>query len=241
MTDAPLPARPRYDEGCLAAHALNLIGDRWALLVVRELMFAPKRFQMLRGGVPEISASVLNGRLAQMKAQGIVTHDPGDGRYGLTSAGRGLLPVLEALCDWALTQPGHDPNRFISPSALMISMGVTLRRAEGLSMDLRAGFDFGREAFEMQIRGTQVITAAKARPVSAFLLRGSGNSLAMAIYGPQPLDALIEADRLQFSGDLCAAQRFVNLFALTPQAQPQRGVVGAEPKRTMAAWSADPE
>src|SRR5690606_11956870 len=103
MTDAPLPPpRPRYDEGCLAAHALNLIGDRWALLVVRELIFAPKGFQMLRSGLPEISASVLNGRLAQMKAQGIVTHDQADGRYGLTSAGRGLLPVLEALCDWAL-------------------------------------------------------------------------------------------------------------------------------------------
>src|SRR3546814_9400057 len=55
----------RYDEGCLAAHALNLIGDRWALLVVRELMFAPKRFQMIRAGMPGITASVLTARLAQ--------------------------------------------------------------------------------------------------------------------------------------------------------------------------------
>lgn len=115
--------RIRYDEGCLAAHALNLIGDRWALLAVRELMFAPKRFQMLRAGMPGISASVLNGRLAQLHAAGIVRHDARLGIYALTDAGRGLLPVLEALCHWALTVPGHDPSRFISPSALMISMG----------------------------------------------------------------------------------------------------------------------
>src|SRR3546814_4770777 len=57
----------RYDEGCLAAHALNLIGDRWALLVVRELMFAPKRFQMIRAGMPGITASVLTARLAQLR------------------------------------------------------------------------------------------------------------------------------------------------------------------------------
>lgn len=226
MTATPLPSRPRYDEGCLAAHALNLIGDRWALLVVRELMFAAKGFQMLRSGLPEISASVLNGRLAQMKAQGIVTHDLGEGRYGLTSAGRGLLPVLEALCDWALTQPGHDPQRFISPSALMISMGVTLRRAEAPAGDLRAGFDFGREAFEMQIRAGQVITVARSSPATRFVLGGSGNSLASAVYGPQPLAALIAGGRLRLAGDLVAAQRFVDLFRLAPQVQAQRGVVG---------------
>ena len=50
--------RIRYDEGCLAAHALNMVGDRWALLVVRELMLAPKRFQAIRHGLPDITAAV---------------------------------------------------------------------------------------------------------------------------------------------------------------------------------------
>src|SRR3546814_7132827 len=62
----------RYDEGCLAAHALNLIGDRWALLVVRELMFAPKRFQMIRAGMPGITASVLTARLAQLRRAAVI-------------------------------------------------------------------------------------------------------------------------------------------------------------------------
>ncbi|MCK5500136.1 MAG: helix-turn-helix transcriptional regulator, partial [Tritonibacter mobilis] len=124
MTDQVKRPRPRYDEGCLAAHALNVIGDRWALLVVRELMFAPKRFQMIRAGLPGVTASVLTGRLAQLVQAGTIDHDDRLGIYALTDLGRGLLPVLEALCQWALTMPGHDPKRFISPSALMISMGV---------------------------------------------------------------------------------------------------------------------
>lgn len=123
-------SRIRYDEGCLAAHALNLVGDRWALLVVRELMFAPKRFQMIRAGLPGITASVLTGRLAQLRNSGIVAQDDRLGIYSLTNAGRGLLPVLEELCRWALTVPGHDPSRFISPSSLMISMGVNLVRGK---------------------------------------------------------------------------------------------------------------
>ncbi|MGR3200185.1 MAG: winged helix-turn-helix transcriptional regulator, partial [Paracoccus sp. (in: a-proteobacteria)] len=91
MTIYGKPAPIRYDEGCLAAHALNLVGDRWALMVVRELIFAPKRFGMLRAGLPGISASVLNGRLAQLQAAGILSHDRRLGIYALTPAGQGLL------------------------------------------------------------------------------------------------------------------------------------------------------
>ncbi|PIE27072.1 MAG: transcriptional regulator, partial [Micrococcales bacterium] len=84
MTD---DARLRYDEGCLAAHALNLIGDRWALLVVRELMLAPKRFQQIRAGLPGVTAGVLTGRLKQLGRAGVVKHDSRLGIYSLTEAG----------------------------------------------------------------------------------------------------------------------------------------------------------
>ena len=95
MTEQAKTPRLRYDEGCLAAQALNLIGDRWALLVVRELVFAPKRFQMIRAGLPGITASVLTGRLGQLVEAGVVAHDVRLGIYSLTDAGHGLLPVLD--------------------------------------------------------------------------------------------------------------------------------------------------
>ena len=110
MTEPAKNRRIRYDEGCLAAHALNLVGDRWALLVVRELMFTPKRFQMLRAGLPGITASVLTGRLSQLEEAGVVNHDQQLGIYTLTDAGRDLLPVLEALCRWRCASPAMIPR-----------------------------------------------------------------------------------------------------------------------------------
>lgn len=205
----------RYDEGCLAAHALNLIGDRWALLVVRELMFAPKRFQMIRAGLPGITASVLTGRLAQLEGVGVLTHDARLGVYALTASGRALLPVLETLCQWALTIPGHDPSRFISPSALMISMGVMLRRDRAAGVDAQAGFDFGSEAFEMQLSGGVLDTRLVTQPNAPCVFTGNGNTLAVAVYGKTPLTQMISQGVITVSGDVAGAQAFVDLFQLS--------------------------
>ncbi|WP_422030802.1 winged helix-turn-helix transcriptional regulator [Roseovarius sp.] len=212
MTEQAKTPRLRYDEGCLAAHALNLIGDRWALLVVRELVFAPKRFQMIRAGLPGITASVLTGRLGQLVEAGVVAHDARLGIYSLTEAGHGLLPVLEALCRWALMVPGHDPSRFISPTALMISMGVNLLPEK--AGEAVAGFDFGSEAFEMRVGEGKVVTRAVERPEAPFLLKGHGNGMASAVYGRLSLAELEENGRVSVRGDGAAAQRFVDMFGL---------------------------
>ncbi|HRM75068.1 MAG TPA: helix-turn-helix domain-containing protein, partial [Paracoccus sp. (in: a-proteobacteria)] len=141
MTDTGKISRLRYDEGCLGAHALNLIGDRWALLVVR--------FQMIRAGLPGITASVLTQRLAQLVQVGVVTHDAVLGIYALTDQGRALHPVLRELCIWALIMPGHDPSKFISISALMISISATVDRGRAAGSPIRAGFLSGHEGFEV--------------------------------------------------------------------------------------------
>lgn len=208
MTD--IGRKPRYDEGCLATHALNVIGDRWALLVVRELIFTPKRFQMIRAGMPGITASVLTQRLTQLRDAGVLSHDAALGIYALTDLGRALMPVLESLCQWALMLPGHDPTRFISPTSLMISMRVALKKpAEAL-----AGFDFGSEAFQIRVTGTGLQTDAVAIPKAPFILKGSGNALAFTLYGPASLADMIAQGSVSAEGDLVAAQDFIDMFRL---------------------------
>ena len=214
MTKQAKSKRVRYDEGCLAAHALNLIGDRWALLVVRELMFTPKRFQMIRAGLPGITASVLTGRLTQLAEIGVVLHDSRLGVYSLSGQGRGLLPVLESLCRWALMMPGHDPSRFISPSALMISMGVNLIQERAAGRRLTAGFDFIDEAFEMRLDGAALETRFVIPPQAPFVITGTGNTMAAAVYGARPLPDLVAANIVSVSGDMEAAQEFLALFQL---------------------------
>ncbi|MBD9526126.1 MULTISPECIES: winged helix-turn-helix transcriptional regulator [Paracoccus] len=217
MNEIGQTPRTRYDEGCLGAHALNFIGDRWALLVVRELMFAPKRFQMIRAGMPGITASVLTQRLGQLTQTAIIAHDPVLGIYTLTDLGRALHPLLTELCRWALLLPGHDPRKFISISALMISISATVDRARAAGSPLRAGFLSGTEGFEVVLsaNGLPQVRAVRA-PDADFVLEGSGNALAAAVYGPPPT-ALAAAGRIALHGDPVAAQEFTSFFSVTPQ------------------------
>ena len=117
--------RKTYGEGCIAAHALDLIGDRWALLVVRELMLGPKRFGALRAGLPGVATNILTRRLEDLERAGIVRRRslpaPASApAYELAASGLALAPVLRELCRWGAAMPGHDPGLPISPTALML-------------------------------------------------------------------------------------------------------------------------
>lgn len=216
MTKLGEAPRIRYDEGCLAAHALNVIGDRWALLVVRELLLTPKRFQAIRAGLPGITASVLTQRLAQLVVTGVVHHDAALGVYSLTESGRALRPVLIALCHWGSQHVGHDPRRFISPTALMISMTAKINAARAAdAAGIAAAFEIWREGFEMAISSNGTVeVSATANPAGDFLLRGDGNALAFAVYGPAPLSHWLGKGSVELVGDAGKAQDFVDLFDL---------------------------
>lgn len=218
MTKTGISPRPRYDEGCLGAHALNTLGDRWALLVVRELMFAPKRFQMIRAGLPGVTASVLTGRLGQLTRAGLVDHDPAFGLYRLTPLGQALHPMLTELCRWALSLPGHDPSRFISVTALMISISATVDAPRAAGNRVRAGIACGSESFLVTLSSSgQPQVQAVSQPDADFVITGSGNMLALAIYGPQPPQDLAAAKLIDLHGSPAAAQEFMSFFSLKPQ------------------------
>ena len=93
------PSRRRYEDGCGTAHALDLIGERWALLVMRELMLGPKRFSDIRADLPGISANVLTQRLEGLERDGIVMRrrldPPASGQvYELSEWGYQSLPIM---------------------------------------------------------------------------------------------------------------------------------------------------
>src|SRR6185503_20557625 len=109
------PSRRRYDDACGTAHALDLIGERWALLVMRELMLGPKRFSDLRADLPGISANILTLRLEDLEAAGVLVRRklprPASVHvYELTPWGYESEPIFQALCRWAARSPKHDPS-----------------------------------------------------------------------------------------------------------------------------------
>ncbi|GGS39233.1 winged helix-turn-helix transcriptional regulator [Streptomyces violaceus] len=107
-----MPPRRSYDQYCSAARALDLVGDRWTLLIVRELLAGPRRYTDLHADLPGVSTDVLASRLRDMERDGLATRrrlpPPGAASvYELTDRGRELLPVLQALGEWGQAELGE--------------------------------------------------------------------------------------------------------------------------------------
>ena len=205
-----------YGEGCIAAHALDLIGDRWTLLIARELMLGAKRFGAIRAGVPGIATNMLAQRLEEMAAAGLVTRatlpPPASVMvYGLTEAGEGLWPILKALCDWGVRQPGHDPRLFISPTALMLSMRAMADRS---GMPMTAGFAMEEERFDVRLGGGDYSVRRVVRPDGDLRFHGTANGLAALVYGRAGVGEAVAAGLGRVEGDLGMAQQFVDRFRL---------------------------
>src|SRR5215213_3923003 len=105
----------RYDDACGLAHALDLIGERWAMLVLRELAYGPRRFSELKADLPGISANVLTQRLAELERRGLVRKvklpPPASVQvYEATHWGLEAVPLIASLGRWAARSPLHDPE-----------------------------------------------------------------------------------------------------------------------------------
>jgi DNA-binding HxlR family transcriptional regulator len=102
-----------YRHFCMMARAVEVVGERWTLLIVRDLLLGPKRFSDLECGLNDITPARLTDRLRLLESAGIVTRTPSEaGRevwYGLTDAGRDLSPVLDALALWGMTHEFERP------------------------------------------------------------------------------------------------------------------------------------
>ncbi|SEN06457.1 winged helix-turn-helix transcriptional regulator [Cryobacterium luteum] len=122
-----------YNDGCASAHALDLIGERWAFIVVRELLLGPKRFLDLQRDIPGIGPAVLTHRLQDLEETGIVmrTSLPAPARvmvYGLSEWGRGLEAVNTALSIWAAQSPRLPFEADMGPDTLVLAMRAHARR-----------------------------------------------------------------------------------------------------------------
>jgi DNA-binding HxlR family transcriptional regulator len=222
LTDSALPAaKRRYDDACGTAHGLELIGERWALLVLRELMLGPKRFSDLRADLPGISANVLTQRLEGLEESGLLKRrrlpPPANAQvYELTEWGYEAEPIVQTLGRWAARSPAHDPTLPISATSIMLSLRTMFdpERARGFAG--RIGFRIGAESFLGELYdGRMTLQRGDAGQGDA-VFAGPAPLIAAAIYGKAPLDALAPA--LAVTGDRALAERFIDLFHLPPKA-----------------------
>ena len=216
------PSRRRYEDACGAAHALDLVGERWALLVMRELMLGPKRFSDLRADLPGISSNVLTQRLEGLEAAGVLLRrklpPPASAQvYELTPWGYESEPIFQALGRWAARSPEHDPSLPLSAVSLFLSFRTMLDPARARGFDARVGFEIGRETFVARLaEGGIEVERGPLDPADVVLV-GTAPVLAAAVYGGQPLAELERAGALSIDGDRAVAERFVTFFPLPPK------------------------
>ena len=213
-------ARRRYADACGAAHALDLVGERWALLVIRELMFGPRRFGELRAGLPGISANVLTQRLEGLEASGVLVRrklpPPASVQvYELTEWGYEAEPIFQALGRWATRSPHHDPTLPFSAASLMLSFRTMIDRTRATPM--RIGFRINVEDYRAAVDGDGIAITRSAEGTPEATFTASAEVMAAAVYGGVPFADLEAAGALRIEGDRSVAERFVTLFPLPPK------------------------
>lgn len=213
----------RYDDACAATHGMDIIGERWALPVMRELMLGPRRFSDLRRSLPALSANVLTQRLAGLEEAGIVARRmlpaPANAQvYALTPWGQEAGPIFQVLGRWAARSPKHDPMRPFSPVSLMLSMRTMIDVPRATQLDARLGFRLAGEEFFLTL-GRDGVQLGRGLPENPDLIfTGSTHAIAAALYTDATLDDLIAAEALTLTGDRALADIYVTLFPMPDKA-----------------------
>ena len=217
------PDKRWYDDACGTAHALELIGERWALLVMRELMLGPKRFGMLRADLPGISANVLTQRLEGLEAAGLLVKRQlpapiSTQVYELTPWGYEAEVFIRSMGRWAARSPAHDASLPISTTSMMLSLKTNFiaSRAKGVTADV--GLRVGSEVCRARVRAGAIEVERGDVQEADVVLTAEAGALADAIYGGAPLARLERQKLLRVEGDRAVAERFVGLFALPDKA-----------------------
>jgi DNA-binding HxlR family transcriptional regulator len=220
--------RRTYEDACAAAHALDLVGERWALLVVRELLLGPKRFTDLRAGLPHLSPNVLAQRLRELEGAGVVRRrklpPPAASRvYELTDWGLELEPVVISLGRWGARSPSRPRDAALGVDSLVLSLRTMFDAgaAEGIeaSYELRLGEDVFRAGVA---DGRLEVERGRADRPDAIVEADPG-TLATLVYEGRPLAEALRRGEVKIEGDEEAVERFLTLFPLPEPAAPAVG------------------
>lgn len=212
-TPSPAADRRSYADPCGVARALDAVGERWALLVVRELSLGARRFGQLRSGLPGISPNVLSQRLHELEQAGVVERyllpAPSNTTvYELTEQGRALDPVLQALGRWGADGPPVT-SREMSPVSFLRSLRVLV---DPRAPDTVFGLDLDGEPFVVRIRDGVVEVERGTAPDGATVLAGTVSSVrAVLLGGADPWDLSL-AGGLEAIGDRRTVRRLLTLF-----------------------------
>lgn len=226
--------RRTYGEACGIPRALDRVGERWSLMIVRELVLGPKRFTDIRAALPGLSPDILAQRLRDLEEAGVLTREvlppPAASKvYELTEWGHELEPVLLALGRWGARAPGPPADACMSFDSHILSL-LTLFDAElagdfETKLQLRLdGRDFRAELSDGEL---EIALGTVAEPDAT--VTATADALVAIAHCRRQLDEAVKAGDVAIDGDTAAVDRFLRLFPLpepAPQPEPAAEPVG---------------
>ncbi len=209
-----------YGEACRFAHALDLVGERWALLVVRELLLGPKRFTDLRAGLPHASSNILAERLRDLE-QGIVIQrrklppPAASTVYELTEWGRELEPIVTKLGAWGARSPFPPDSEQIGPDSIVLALASLFDPEAAGDLSATYNLQIGENRFRVDVSGGEVeLGRGGAEDAAAALSFSDAPTMAAVLTGQLPFSQALASGALELEGAKQAAKRFLRLFPM---------------------------
>jgi DNA-binding HxlR family transcriptional regulator len=209
--------RPHLD-GCGIAHASELVGQRWALLVVRELLLGPKRFTDLRAGIPDVSPNVLSERLRELERSGIVRRrqlpPPAAARvYELTDWGAQLEPAVLALGRWASGSPSFPRDAEMGADSAVLALKSTFDSAAAEGIDATYELVLDDLPFRITVTDGRFEAERGEADQPDASIRTDPTTMTALVFGGRSLTDGLRAGDVEIEGSKRAATRFIRLLA----------------------------
>jgi DNA-binding HxlR family transcriptional regulator len=214
-------AKRTYGDSCGIARALDIVGERWALLVVRELVHGPKRFTDLRAGLPRVGPDMLAARLRELEQAGVVRRatlaPPAASKiYELTEWGAELAPALVELGRWGSRAPLPEPPPRLGVDAAVMALETTFDADAAGWVDAVYELALGDQRFTLGVASGR-LEVTRGRPAAgvapAASIETDTATRAAVVWHGHPIERAVADGALRIEGDLEAAGDFVGLFA----------------------------
>lgn len=211
-----MPTSRSYRDSCGIARALDVVGERWSLLVVRELLLTPQRFSELRHALPHVSSNVLADRLRELEQNGVIRRGPAPGAgqqaYELTERGRRLEPILRDLGSWGIDAPQPPAPSALSATSVLIFL-QDAARAEPTAPPTTCRLELDGRVWTVRLVSGRVQVQPGETATADVSLRVTPQTLSDLLADPATLDAVCAEGEAAIVGDRSAIDRLLYAVA----------------------------
>jgi DNA-binding HxlR family transcriptional regulator len=220
-----------YGDACRFAHALDTVGERWALLVVRELLLGPKRFTELRAGLPKASSNMLAERLRELERGGVVRRrrlppPAAASVYELTEWGRELEPIVTGLGAWGARSPFPPDAKSIGADSIVLALRSLFDPEEAGEMVATYELRLGEDVFHVDIADWEIVLHRGPAESADAAIEAEPETLAALLTGRLSLDDAVSDGAVKIDGGMRPVRRFLRAFPMPAPCRIATGETG---------------